>query len=196
MVNRLSSPRSAAAVLALALALPLAGHAAPASSNADQPINIEADRLQYDNANRVSRFFGNVVATQGTATIRAEQMEVRQDNAGNQFGVATGTASKRAFFSQLREGTDERVEGEGQRIEYDSRGNTVKLVGNAILRRYHGSTLWDQSTGGTITYNNATSTFNVDGGPNSASPTGRVRAMITPEPKAPAKNGATGGTAK
>lgn len=171
----------------LGCALSLTGHAAPAS-NADAPINIEADRLQYDNAKQVSRFFGNVEATQGTVTIRAAQMEVRQDAAGNQFGVATGTAGKRAFFSQLREGTDERVEGEGQRIEYDSRGDTVKLVGNAILRRYHGKALWDQSTGGTITYNNTTSLFSVEGGPNSASPTGRVRAMITPEPKkAPAK---------
>lgn len=155
--------------------------AAPDDRN--QPIHVEADRMQYDAANQVSRFFGNVVASQGTLVIRAAQMEVRQDQAGNEVGVASGSAQRRAFFRQDRANTNEHIEGEALRLEYDSRTSTLKLIGDATVRRYRGNELWDQTSGGVITYNDKTSFFTVESGRNSRSPNGRVTAVFTPEPE-------------
>ncbi len=154
----------------------------------DKPMNAEADALRYDDARQTSVFTGNVVITKGTIVIRGARVEVRQDTAGNQFGVATG---QRAFFRQKREGVDEFIEGEARRIDYDSQADTVKFTGDAIMRRYKGTQLNDETTGNVIVYNNTTDVFTVDGGEAArqpGNPNGRVRAMLTPNPK-PAEAG-------
>lgn len=148
-----------------------------------EPIHVEADRMQYDSENKISRFFGNVIATQGTIEIRSAQMEVRQDDSGNELGVAIGSKEKRAYFKQDRDIENEYVEGEALRLEYDGRTSTLKLVGDAVVRRYKNNQLWDESTGGVITYNDKTSFYTVESGTNRASTTGRIKVVLTPESK-------------
>lgn len=160
------------------LALAGAAHAERADRN--KPLNAEADALRYDDAKQTSVFSGNVVITKGSIVIRGAQVEVRQDTAGNQFGLVTG---KPGFFRQKREGVDEFIEGKAERIEYDSKADTVKFTGGAVLRRYKGAQLNDETVGSVITYNSGNDTFSVDGGPGNrtaSNPSGRVRAMLTP----------------
>lgn len=167
--------------LAAALCSAPAVHAEKADR--DKPMNAEADALRYDDARQTSVFTGNVVITKGTIVIRGARVEVRQDASGNQFGVATG---QRAFFRQKREGVDEFIEGEARRIDYDSQADSVKFTGDAVMRRYRGTQLNDETTGNVIVYNNTTDVFTVDGGEAArqpGNPTGRVRAMLTPTPK-------------
>lgn len=160
-----------------------AGAASAEKADRDKPMNAEADALRYDDARQTSVFTGNVVITKGTIVIRGAQVEVRQDPQGNQYGVVTGNPGT---FRQKREGLDEFIEGEGSRIDYDSRADTVRFTGNAVLRRYKGTQLNDETRGNVIVYNNSTDVFTVDGGARSpANPSGRVRAMLTPVPKEP-----------
>ncbi len=157
-----------------------------------QPMNAEADNLRYDDARQTSVFTGNVVITKGTIVIRGDRVEVRQDPQGNQFGVVTGSAERPAFFRQKREGLDEHIEGVADRIDYNGQTDVVRFENRAVLRRYRGSVLADETAGSLIVYRNADETFSVDGGPNSrtaANPSGRVRAMLTPVPK-PGPDGA------
>lgn len=153
----------------------------------DKPMNIEADALRYDEVKQLSIFTGQVVLTKGTILIRGARLEVRQDPAGNQYGVVTAEPGKRAFFKQKREGLDETIEGEGETIDYDSRLDTVKFIGQAQLRRYQGAKLNDDFNGGIIVYNNLTDVFTLDGAPAAGArgqpgaPAGRVRAMLTPK---------------
>ncbi|WP_101048258.1 lipopolysaccharide transport periplasmic protein LptA [Macromonas nakdongensis] len=150
-----------------------------------QPMNIEADALRYDDARQTSVFTGNVVITKGTIVIRGQQVDVRQDPQGHQFGTVVAREGQRAFFRQKREGLEEFIEGEALRIDYDSQADTVKFVGQAELRRYRGATLNDRTSGSTILYDNRTEVFTVDGTtPNRTAdnPSGRVRAMLTPNP--------------
>jgi lipopolysaccharide export system protein LptA len=152
----------------------------------DKPMNAEADALRYDDARQTSVFTGNVVITKGTIIIRGAQVEVRQDAQGGQFGLVTGNATVPAFFRQKRDVPDEFIEGEAQRIEYDSRADTVRFIGSAVLRRYRATQLNDETSGAVIVYNGANDMFTVDGGAAARTPTnpgGRVRAMITPVPK-------------
>jgi lipopolysaccharide export system protein LptA len=185
-LNHLLLSRFRAAVPRAALCLAMlvgVGAAWAEKADRDQPMNAEADALRYDDARQTSVFTGNVVITKGTIRIRGAQVEVRQDAKGNQFGVVNGSP---AFFRQKRDGVDEFIEGTSQRIEYDSQADTVRFIGNAVLRRLTGSQINDETTGALIVYNNSTDMFTVDGGPSNrtaGNPTGRVRAMLTPVPK-------------
>lgn len=158
-----------------------------AAENADKskPMNIEADSLRYDDARQVSVFTGRVVITKGTIVIRGQQVEVRQDAQGNQFGVVTASSTEPAFFRQKREAVDEYIEGDAQIIEYDGRADTVRFVQKAQLRRFRGASLADQISGAVIVYDNTKDLFSVDGGNaqgGPGAPGGRVRAMLTPKP--------------
>jgi lipopolysaccharide export system protein LptA len=151
----------------------------------NKPMNVEADSLRYDDLKQTSVFTGRVVLTKGTIIIRGAQLDVRQDPQGYQFGLVIAEAGKLAFFRQKREGVDEFIEGEGEVIEYDGRADTVKFMKRAQLRRFRGSTLNDEMTGGVILYDNTTDVFTVDGGAargTTGAPGGRVRAMLTPKP--------------
>jgi len=148
------------------------------------PMNIEADALRYDDARQLSVFTGNVVVTKGTIVLRAARVEVRQGEEGFQFGVATAAPGGVATFRQKREGLDEYIEGEGERIEYDGQADQVKLISRAVMRRYRGETLADETLGTIITYNSTTEVFTVEGGSGAgltpSHPGGRVRAIIAP----------------
>lgn len=168
---------------ALVAGLLCVGAAQAARTDRDQPMNAEADALRYDDATQTSVFTGNVVITKGTIIIRGARVEVRQGAQGNQFGTITGSP---AFFRQRRDAGDEFIEGEAQRIEYDSQADSVRFIGSAVLRRYKGTQVNDETAGSLITYNSGNDTFAVDGGAANRTPdnpTGRVRAMLTPVPK-------------
>ena len=187
------------ALLAL-LAMPVAAEKA----DRDKPMNAEADALRYDDLKQTSVFTGNVVITKGTTIIRGAQVDVSQDPEGYQLAVATAAPGKLAYYRKKRDGVDEYIEGEGERIEYDSRADLVKFIKRAVVRRYKGATLSDETTGALIVYDNNTDTFSVDASAKSAgaaNPGGRVRAMISPRGAAPgttalpAPAGASGATA-
>jgi len=174
-----------AAILAAGTVLP----AAAESADRDKPMNAEADALRYDDLNQTTVFTGNVVITKGTTIIRGAQVDVSQDPEGYQMAVAIAAPGKLAYYRKKRDGVDEFIEGEGERIEYDSRADLVKFIKHAVVRRYKGATLSDETSGALIVYNNNTDVFTVDGGTQNrtaANPGGRVRAMLSPRSAAPA----------
>jgi len=172
--------------LLLAALLPH-GIAMAERADRDKPMNVESDALRYDDAKQVSVFTGKVVLTKGTMLIRGAQMDIRQDNDGNQYGVVKAEPGKLAFFRQKRDTRagepDEYMEGEAEQITYDGKADAVTFQRRAILRRYVASKLNDEITGDIIVYDNSTSVLTVDGGPARPGPegsTGRVRAVLTP----------------
>jgi len=154
-----------------------------------KPLTIEADQPgTVDLLKQVVVFNGNVVVAQGTMAIRAERVEVRERPDGHRSATAVGSASKPAVFKQKRDGVDETIEGSAERIEYDSRGDVVRFVGNAQVRRLRGTTPADEVSGSLITYDNGNETFSVQGASTTpgVSGNGRVRVVITPKPEASA----------
>lgn len=151
---------------------------------------FEADSMRIDDVKQLTTLDGNVVMTKGTIVIRAAHIEVRQDADSYQFGIMTGTPEKLTFFRQKREGLDEFIEVESERIDYDGRADVVKFTGKALLRRLRGAVLADEISGAVIVYENLTDKFSVDGsGAKVGSvpgPGGRVRAMLTPKPESAA----------
>ncbi len=178
------------AALTAGIALP----AAAEKADRNKPMNAEADALRYDDLKQTSVFTGNVVITKGTTIVRGERVEVSQDADGYQKAISVAAPGKLAFFRKKRDGVDEYIEGEGERIEYDSRADTVRFVKQAVVKRYNGSTLVDETTGALIVYDNTTDVFSVDGGVQNrtaANPGGRIRAMLSPRAAASASAPAT-----
>ncbi len=143
----------------------------------DKPVNIEADRLSIDDKKKESVFEGNVTMTQGTLTLRADRVFVRQDAEGFNHAIAFG---RPATFKQKREGTDEYIEGFAERMEYDGKQDKVQLFTNAHVKKGI-----DEVKGDYISYDAVTEYYQViGGGPSAATttnPQGRVRAVIQPK---------------
>ena len=167
-----------AAVTALAVGLGIPLLASAERADRDKPVNLEADRVDLDDAKKEAVFVGSVTLTQGTLTIKADKIIVKQDAEGFQYGIAYGNP---AHFRQKREGYDEYIEGFSERLEYDGKADKVQMFTNA--RMQHGG---DEVRGDYISYNAVTEFFQVIGGGKSATtgnPQGRVRAIIQPKPK-------------
>ncbi|MES2979480.1 MAG: lipopolysaccharide transport periplasmic protein LptA [Pseudomonadota bacterium] len=180
--------------VAVAMLAALPAHAEKADR--DKPMNAEADALRYDDLKQTSVFTGNVVITKGTILVRGARVDVSQDPQGYQQAVVTAAPGKLAYYKSKRDGVDEYIEGEGELIEYDSRADTVRFIRRAVLRRYVGATLADETTGALIRYDNTRDIFTVDGSaaqpnPAAAAPGGRVRALLSPR-NTPAITGAAG----
>ncbi len=138
-----------------------------------QPVNIEADRVEVDDRNRTHTFEGRVVLTQGSLVIKGDKLVVIQGADGFHTGVATGGEKGLASFRQKREGTNEYVDGEAERIEYDSRNETAKLFRRAWIKA--GS---DEMRGDFIEYDALTENYIAGSAPSG---TGRVRAVLQPK---------------
>ena len=144
----------------------------------DKPLNIEADNLRHDELKQISVFTGKVVATKGSIVMRGSRLEVRQDPEGYQHAVLSAEENSRAFFRQKREGLNEFMEGEAQSIEYDGRADQVRFSQRAELRRLRGTVVSDEIVGQSITYNNLTEVFTVDGRSDVAAQRQRGQKMI------------------
>lgn len=147
-----------------------------------RPMTLESDQpCTVSLLKQTSVCSGNVVVSQGTLQLRADKLELRETPEGYQMALATGSPGKPATYRQKRDGTDETVEGQATRIDYDSRAGTLRFEGAAVVRRLRGSTVADEIQGQQITWDSTAESFNVQGGAATASnPGGRVRAVITP----------------
>lgn len=148
----------------------------------DKPVNIEADRVNIDDAKQVSVFDGNVRLTQGTLAIRADKIVIKQDNAGFQHGTAYGSP---VAFRQKREGSNDYIEGYGERVEYDGKADKIEFFTRARVKRGD-----DEVRGNYISYDAVSESYQVVGGGKPAAtannPDGRVRAVIQPKKKSDA----------
>jgi lipopolysaccharide export system protein LptA len=185
----MTAPRPLLAAALLSVALFGTAHAE--KGDRDKPINLEADRVSIDDINKVQVFEGNVVMTQGTMQLRTSKLVVTQDADGFQKGVATGGVNGLARFRQKRDGRDEYIEGEAERIVHDSRNEKTEF----FVRGWVKSGL-DEVKGHYISYDATTEKYVVTNDGSTKSATGqsqaRVRAIIQPRGKtAPAEDKST-----
>jgi lipopolysaccharide export system protein LptA len=156
------------------LAIGIASVAPALSERADRgkPINVEADQLSVDEAKQVSVFTGNVTLTQGSLTLRADKLVIKQDSDG--FNAATAHGNPARFREKL-DGQNEYLEGWAERIEYDGRANKVQFFNSARLKRGQ-----DEVQGNYIAYDGKTEIFQASGAKEGEG-RGRVRAIIQPK---------------
>jgi lipopolysaccharide export system protein LptA len=173
-----------ASILGLSLAISPWAHAERADR--DRPLNLEGDEAQGNSDKQTYVLKGNVVITKGTLLVRADAADIREDPQGFQFAIATAAAGKQVFYKQKRDvlvgQPEEFIEATSDKMEYDGKLDTVKLTGNAVLKRLKGGKPADESVGSTITINNLTGEFNVAGGAvvTPENPKGRAQFILAP----------------
>jgi len=144
----------------------------------DKPVNIEADRVTLNEADKVQVFEGNVTLTQGTLVLRGDKIVVTQGLDGFQHGTVTGNLAR---FRVKREGKDEYVEGEAERIEHDPKTEMSKFFQRAHIKNGQ-----DDVRGQYLEYDGRADNYVVTNGPsNTVLPgkDGRVRVVIQPKTK-------------
>lgn len=180
-----AAPRAARLALALALASAVATLPARAEkADRTKEMVIEADKTgTWDMQRQVTVWTGNVSVSQGTLLLRADRVEVRELPNGFRTASAIGSAAKPATYRQKRDNLDEFVEGQADRIEFDGRADTVRFIGNGVMRQLRGGVVANEVSGQQLLWANTTEQFSVEGGQKSAAnPTGRVRAVLSPPP--------------
>jgi len=102
-----------------------------AEGDQDQPVYLEADSVELDEANSVSHYKGSVFVKQGTMEMEADEMTVHHypDRRPKRI-IAFGKPAK---YRQDVDGEKEKVEAEALRMEYDAAKDEITLVGEALL---------------------------------------------------------------
>ncbi len=176
------------ATLCLCLLATLSAHAEKADRN--KPMLLEANRVSIDDAKKIQVLDGDVVITKGTLVLKAEHIVITEDQYGFQKGSAQGGKNGLARFRQKREGRDDYIEGEGERIEYNSNTEIAELFNRAWIKSGE-----DEIKGDYIWYDAVSEKYLVTAGQNQnakAAPS-RVRAIIQPKGKeAPVETAPTG----
>jgi lipopolysaccharide export system protein LptA len=155
----------------------------------DKPTQIDADASRADELKQTVVFSGNVVLTKGTLRITGQRLEFREDPEGYQYAVVTAGPGERATFRQRRDptrpGIEEYIDATADRLEYNGKAETIRLIGHAQVERFENGTPRDEFSAGVITYNMQDSTYSGEGG-DAAGDGGRTRTIIAPRtPPAP-----------
>ncbi|RIX40684.1 MAG: lipopolysaccharide transport periplasmic protein LptA [Rhodocyclales bacterium GT-UBC] len=157
----------------------------------DKPMQLEANRISIDDAKKVQILEGDVVITKGTMILKADRVVVTEDQYGFQKGTAFSGKGGLARFRQKREGKDEYVDGEAERIEYNSNTEIAELFHRAWVRSGD-----DEVKGDYIWYDAVSEKYLVTAGESRdpKAPPPRVRAIIQPKSKGsePAPNSVRG----
>lgn len=168
-----------------------------------KPLNYEADSGECDDLKQVCVLVGSVTLTKGTMRAAGERVQVRKDPEGYQYGTIIAGPGKLATFRQRRDsskpGSEEFVEGQAERIEYDEREDTVKLITRARVRMLENEVQRDELRGDAITYDQRNSKYFVTGGKPSSdpgSPDGRVRGTIAPRVQTPSDGAGSSASSK
>ncbi len=118
--------RFAHLALFAALAFPSWCHAL--SSDRDQPMMIEADRVELDDSRGVSVYTGNVKVTQGTLRLTGDRMVVY--NKGDEIEKVLMDGNP-ATYQQRPDGKDHDVHAKSQHMEYYTSPERIILLEQA-----------------------------------------------------------------
>ena len=176
---------------ALADALLCAAPARAEKNDRLKPLVVTSDRPgQADLANNHTELNGDVILTQGTMVLHAEKVDVRETQDGYYQAYASGTTAKQVTFRQARDTPGEYIEGSADQLEYDTRADTVRFIGKALVRHLRGTLVAHEVTGAAIIYDKRTEVFALEGGNTSPNPAGRARLVLMPRAAASAPEAA------
>jgi lipopolysaccharide export system protein LptA len=173
--------------IALLIAAFMLAGARAERADKEKPLNYEADSGECDDLQQVCALVGNVVLVKGTMRATGDRVQIRKDPEGYQYGLIQAAPGKVATFRQRRDtnqpGAEEFVDGQAERIEYDEKSDTVKLISRARVRMLENDVPRDELRGDAITYDQRNAKYFVTGGKASGdqnNPDGRVRGTIAP----------------
>lgn len=164
--------RNRTVAVACAACIGLAPVAAYAlTSDRDEPITIEADRVDIDEKTGLSTYTGNVRLAQGSTRIAAETITVLRQ--GKRLDMVTALGAP-ARYAQRPDNATEDVEAQASRIEFAAPEGVLVLSGEAEL--HQGGSRFN---GSRIEYDTQRDLVRAAGSNDGAG--GRIRVIIQPE---------------
>lgn len=143
-----------------------------------QTIYVQADQVEIDNHQGISTYQGHVVVDQGSLHLEASRLVVTRQGKTLQHIEAEGAP---ASFRQRPTGADADIEGSATHMVYRTADDLMVLDGAATIRK--GGDLF---SGDHIEYNTRSSVVSASGEANGS---GRVHAIIQPQPESTAPTG-------
>jgi lipopolysaccharide export system protein LptA len=98
-----------------------------------QPINISSDLFDSDFKNHIAHYSGNVVATQGSRTLKGDIATI-YGNKNNQV-IKIIMTGKPAKYSYLPKPNDKLTHASGDKIIYEPPKNLFTMIGNAYIEQ-------------------------------------------------------------
>jgi lipopolysaccharide export system protein LptA len=177
-------------IATLLLATLLSGVAFAERADRDKPLQLEANRISIDDAKKIQILEGDVVLIKGTMVLKSDRVVIVEDQYGFQKGTAFGGKDGLARIRQKREGREEYMEGEAERIEYNTSNEVAELFHRAWVKSGE-----DEVKGDYIWYDGISEKYLVTAGETRdvKAPPARVRAIIQPKNKGAAPTPATKG---
>ncbi|HYI43634.1 MAG TPA: lipopolysaccharide transport periplasmic protein LptA [Sphingomicrobium sp.] len=110
------------------------------SGRGDQPVNIEADKLEVQETDQTAVFSGNVLVVQGSSALRTDKLTIfyEKKKPGESAQPATGDVVTGRNIRRLEaEGnvvvTSGNQKASGNKGVFDMPSNTVVLLGNVVV---------------------------------------------------------------
>ncbi len=184
LTQLLRRPRMASCASALLLAL-VAGPAHALSTDAQQPVQIEADFAELDDEEHTTVYVGNVVVDQGSMHMTGDRLRVNfTENKDMKDAYLEG---RPATFKQTPDHDDD-VHGQAMQIEYHADRSLLNLIEKARVtqgeRLFEGHRINYDTKKSIITARSARAgEADKDQRPKDGS--GRVRIIIPPKKKPP-----------
>lgn len=186
----LTAPLLAALAL-LAIVVPGPG-ARALTTDREQPIQIEADSAEADDAKKITIYKGDVVIDQGTLRITGDHVTIHYNERGDFTKlIALGNPAR---FRQLPDGEADEEKNyqraRASRMEYFKENDTIVLLGNAVYGQGG-----DRVAADRIDYDSRNSrmkartmTASKDGKKSGDEPAKKSRVRITIQPKKKSAN--------
>jgi len=119
-----------ALLLSLGLSLTTLGSAA-LESDAQQPMLIEADKVEVDEGQSTSLYLGQVQVDQGTMRLLADQVTVHhRSDRRIKYIIARGAP---AVYRQQMDGDQGELQAFAKRMDYDAERDELVLTGEALV---------------------------------------------------------------
>ena len=145
-----------------------------ALGDANQPVEIQADRLEVIQKDKIALFQGNVEAKQGNVHLKADAMRVyyKEKAAGEQNSVSKIDVSGGVFLATPQE------TAQGAKGVYDVENSVITLIDNVVITRGK-----NVLKGSALTYNLKTGHSEMKGGAGITADgkKQRVRGVFVPE---------------
>jgi lipopolysaccharide export system protein LptA len=155
--------------------LSVSGSAAALSTDSDQPMEIEADFAEFDDATGNSLYRGNVMVVQGSMRISGDVLTIKYTDARELDLIII--EGRPAHFQQRPDKENVDVVGEANRIEYHGQDDILYLFVKAKVTK--GDRLF---RGDRIVYDSNASTVRARAAPRADdTPRQRVKIVIPPK---------------
>jgi lipopolysaccharide export system protein LptA len=148
---------------------------------------VNFDTMDIDDVSQTRVLSGNVVVTRGTLVLKSDKAVLKETPEGYMLVTLTAAPGKVASFRQKRDGGPALwIEGQAQRIEYDERGELVKLFSSAMVKQLEGNKVTDELDSEYISYDSRREVMVARNDASGESKPGKGRGTLILAPRSPA----------